>query len=88
MHHEVVRVIPLMSHLPLKQLPTMDLPSSPVRSPTTATADRMTGPKGMAELDVNISYTAGCQRGHISRLGIPVLTPFRYCQTLPRCRHI
>ena len=74
--HEIVRVTPLMSHIPLRTLATSDLPS-PVKSPTKTATDIIVGPKGAAEIDVNINYTAGCQRGHISRLSLPVSPPFR-----------
>ena len=71
--HEVVRISPLGSHMPLRILGT-DLPS-PVRSPPAQ--DLFSGPKGAAEVDVNLDYMAGCQRGHSSRLTIPVSPPFR-----------
>ncbi len=71
---------PLISHAPLKIL-TPEV-GSPVKSPTTATAEIVSGPRGAAELDVNVNYTAGCQRGHISRLSIPVHQPFRFALPL------
>lgn len=76
-HHDVVRVTPLMSHISLRALVAgTDLPS-PVKSPSRAATEIVGGPRGAVELDVNVNYVAGCQRGHISRLSLPVLPPFR-----------
>jgi hypothetical protein len=32
---------------------------------------------GVAELDVNVEYDAGCARSHAARLAVPVMPPFR-----------
>lgn len=32
----------------------------------------------VVELDVNVEYTAGCQRSHAARMAVPVTQPMRY----------
>ena len=32
----------------------------------------------VVELDVNVEYTAGCQRSHAARMAVPVTEPMRY----------
>ena len=32
----------------------------------------------VVELDVNVEYTAGCQRSHAARMAVPVIEPMRY----------
>ena len=35
----------------------------------------------VVELDVNVEYTAGCQRSHAARMAVPVTEPMRYMPT-------
>ena len=74
---------PWGSQTPLRT-PGKELPGSPSRSPSGHANDLMPWPRGAVELDVHLDYRAGCQRGHSTRISVPVAPPFRLAHS-PEC---
>ena len=76
-----MRVGSFASLVPLKALQSVtDIASpitSPLRSPDGEAFQKKGQVKGLAQVEVNIEYEAGCPRGSSSCLNLPVLPALR-----------